>query len=150
VKKISGSTFWYKKAFPTIWFGFLGFFVFIMIFPTVSGKAQAGFLIVPIAMAIFGYFMFRNLIWDLSDEVFDAGNELIFRKGGKEQHVKLSDISNISYSYMTSPERVVVSSRVNGPIGRELVFCPPMRFLHFKRSPLIAELIERVDRARNK
>jgi len=44
------------------------------------------------------------MVWDLADEVFDKGNELIFRKGGKEQRGNLREIINIDYAHMSSPE----------------------------------------------
>ena len=50
------------------------------------------FLIVPCLMAIFGFFFFKKLLWDLADEVFDEGDSLLFRKGKKEQRVNLKDI----------------------------------------------------------
>ena len=83
------------------------------------------------------------------DAVYDEGDSLLFRKGGKEQRVALKDIININYTHMNSPERVVVQTRTDGAIGKELVFNPPMRFNPFSRNPIITELIERIDRARN-
>jgi len=132
-RKISGSTLWYKKLFPVVWFGFLGSMTLIMILPVAAGDVSPMGVVIPVVMAVFGYFMFRNLVWDLCDEVFDAGEELIFIKGDKKQHVKLSDIINISYNHMMSPERVVINSRVGGAIGKELVFCLPKRFMSSRR-----------------
>ena len=107
------------------------------------------FLVVPVFMAVFGFALFKKMVWDLADEVFDEGEYLLFRKGDKEQKVHLKDIINISYAQMSSPERVVLQVRSEGALGKELVFTPPMRFTPFSKSPIIAELIERVDRARN-
>lgn len=148
-KKISGSVFFHKYLFPTIWFGFLGVMIVFMILPTSGGDASPMFIVLPLIMALFGYFMFRKLVWDLADEVLDAGDELIFRKGDKQQRVKLSDIINIGYSNMSSPERIVITSRTDGPIGKELVFTPPLRLITFSKNPIVGRLIERVDRARN-
>lgn len=50
---------------------------------------------------------------------------------------------------MSSPERVVVHVRSEGVIGKELAFNPPMRFNPFSKNPVVRELIERVDNARN-
>lgn len=149
MKKISGSTFYFKKVFPTLWFGLLGIFFLGSLFAT-DGNAQAlPFLLVPAMMAVFGLFLFKRLVWDLADEVYDHGDSLEFHKGGKVQRVYLKDIINIDCSSMRSPERIVVNTRSEGPIGKELVFCPPMRLLTFTRNPLAQELIERVDAARN-
>lgn len=148
MKKISGSTFYFKKVFPSIWFGFLVFFLFVSL---ASGAAEESvmFLAVPVLMAVFGFFFFKKLLWDLADEVYDEGESLLFRRGGKEQRVQLQDIINISYSQMNSPKRVVLQVRTPGAIGKELAFNPPMRSNPFSKNPIITELIERVDRARN-
>jgi hypothetical protein len=98
---------------------------------------------------LFGYFLFERIAWDLADEVVDLQDALVFRKGTQEQLVKLSDIVNISYLHMHSPERVVVFSRVSGPLGKELAFKPPTGWNPFAKNPIVKELIERVDSARN-
>ncbi|MES9945194.1 MAG: hypothetical protein ABW080_09590 [Candidatus Thiodiazotropha sp.] len=148
MKKISGSNIYFKKIFPIFWFGFIAFFI-INSFGSGATDESPMFLAIPIFMAIFGYFLFKILVWDLVDEVYDLGDELLFRKGSKEQRVNLRDVVNIDYARMSSPEHIVVNVRNEGPLGKELVFNPPMRFFPFSRNPLIQELIERVDRARN-
>ena len=131
-----------------MWFAFLAF---VLVGSLSAGVSEYSFifLIVPIMMAVFGYVLFKRLVWDLADEVYDNGDELIFRKGGKEQRVPLREIINIDYSHMSSPERVVVHVRSGGPLGKKLAFSLPIRFNPFARSPIVRELIERVDRARN-
>jgi hypothetical protein len=148
MKKISGSNVYFKKVFPTIWFGILAF-IFITSLTTGTIEDSVMFIVMPVIMAVFGYFLFKKMIWDLADEVYDLGDELIFRKGNVEQRVHLRDIVNIDCAQMSSPERIVVNVRNEGPLGKELVFNPPLRLLPFTRNPIIRELIERVDRARN-
>lgn len=148
MKKVSGGTFYFKKLFPSLWFGFLAFFFVTSIFSGAVGKSLI-FLFVPIIMAVFGYFMFKNMVWDLADEVYDHGDALEFRKSNKVQRVNLKEIVNISYSGMSSPERVVIHTKNEGEIGKELAFCLPTRFNPFSKSPFVRELIERVDDARN-
>ena len=148
MKKISGSTFYFKKFFPSVWFGFLAIFLVTSMAGGASEESMM-FLVVPVFMAVFGFFFFKKQLWDLADEVYDEGESLLFRKGGKEQRVQLKDIINISYAQMNSPERVVLQVRSEGAIGKELAFNPPMRFNPFSKNPIITELIERVDRARN-
>ncbi len=106
-------------------------------------------LSVPIIMAIFGVVLFKDLVWDLADEVFDEGDSLLFRKGGKEQRVYLNEVINVSYVKMSSPEKIVIQVRSNGAIGKELAFNPPIRLNPFSKNPIAEELIDRVDRARN-
>lgn len=146
--KISGSTFYYKRIFPVFWFGTLLFIFSTSIF---SGNLidSPMIIVAPLIMATFGYFLFKRLVWDLADEVYDNGNELIFHKGKKTQTVKLSEIININSTSMSAPERVTISVRKAGEIGNELVFSLPIRLNTFTKNPLIRELIERVDRAKN-
>ena len=148
MKKISGSTFYFKIFFPTVWFGFLGVFLFEGL---TSGAISNDpmFLVVPVFMAIIGYFMMGKLVWDLADEVYDEREALLFRKGGKEQRVFLRDVVNVRHTQLNSPERITLNVRSGGEIGSELVFCPPLRLIPFGRNPLVVELIERIDRARN-
>jgi len=146
MKKISGNTFYFKKVFPVFWFGFLAFF---LISSLMSGVESPMFLIVPIIMGAFGFVLFKKIVWDLVDEVYDEGDELLFKKGRNEQRVKLKDIINIDYTHMNSPERVVVHTRSSGKIGKELAFSLPVRFNPFSKNPLVRELIERVDKAKN-
>jgi hypothetical protein len=148
MKKISGSTFYFKKLFPSVWFGFIAIFLVISLLSGATSESLM-FLIVPIIMAVFGFALFKKMIWDLADEVYDEGDSLLFRKSGKEQRVLLKDIINISYAQMNSPERVVLQIRSGGEIGNELAFNPPMRINPFSKNPIITELIERVDRARS-
>jgi hypothetical protein len=148
MKKISGSTFYFKKLFPSIWFGFLAFFI---ITAALSGAMAESFMfvVVPAFMLVFGFLFFKKLLWDLADEVYDEGDSLLFRKGGKEQRVYLKDIINISHTQMQSPEKVVLHLREEGAIGKELAFNPPMRFNMFAKNPIVNDLIDRVDRAKS-
>ena len=144
--KISGATSYHKRVFPALWFGFLVVFLFISILT----KAPLLFLAGPVAMAVFGFVLFRRLVWDLADEVYDAGDHLVFRKGGLEQIVRLDEIVNIDSMQMSSPERISVLLRSPGPIGEELVFTPKaMGFRWTRKNPIATDLIERVDRARS-
>ena len=145
----SKSTFFYKRIFPVIWFGFLGFFVLTSLFA--SGKENGPgimFSVMPIFMAVFGYFIMKKLVFDLIDEVYDEGSTLLFKNKGKEVRVNLKDIKNVSYSAMMSPPRVTLSIRYKTELGDELSFSPPMSFIPFKKNSDIEKLIDRIDRAR--
>jgi hypothetical protein len=144
-------TFITKRVFPVVWFGFLALFV-------VGALASMGtrqdfhveFLLIPVIMAAFGYFLMRKLVFDLVDEVWDAGSELVIRNGGTEEHVPLAEIMNISYSTSTNPQRVTLSIRRPTLLGTEITFVPPSRFLPLSKSPIVDELIQRVDAARRR
>jgi hypothetical protein len=152
MKRISSrTTFFIKRVFPVIWFGFLVFFVTI----TLSTKplrrgVPIPLFIFPAFMAVFGYFIMKKLVFDLADVVFDAGDALVVRFGSEEERIPLSEIINISYVYMVNPPRITLTLRTPGTFGKEVSFSPPSTFIPFAKSPIVADLIERVDAARRR
>jgi hypothetical protein len=145
----SRTTFFNKRVFPIIWFGFVAV---IFLVPLLGAKAKnrlpAPFLFFPIIMAAFGYFMMKNFVFDLADEVFDDGNTLVVRFGSEEERIPLSEIINISYSYLSNPPRITLTLRTPGRFGKEVSFSPPQSFVPFAKSPIVADLIERPDAGR--
>ena len=145
MNRISGSTAYFKVVFPIIWFGFLAFFIL--------GGIRAEtfdlmFVLAPLAMALFGAFIMKKLVWDLADEVYDCGSYLLFRTSGIEQKVLLSEVVNLSHSQFSSPKRITLHLRAPGTLGSELTFNPPMRLNPFSKSDLVSSLIHRIDKAR--
>ena len=148
-KLTSKATFFHKRVFPFIWFGFLGVFLCVGLFTNASQNGPGIiFLVVPMGMAVFGYFIMKKLVWDLIDEVYDEGTSLLFRNGDKEVRVRLKDIKNVSYSTMTNPPRVTVSIRHKTVFGDELTFSPPVSWVPFKKNADIERLIDRIDDTR--
>jgi hypothetical protein len=148
-KLTSKATFFHKRIFPLIWFGFLGVFICIGVFSNVSQNGPGLIiLVVPIGMAIFGYFIMKKLVWDLIDEVYDEDSSLLFRNGNQEVRVYLKDVKNVSYSTMTNPPRVTLSIRYKTALGDELTFSPPASWVPFKKNEDIERLIDRIDEAR--
>jgi hypothetical protein len=148
----SRMTFFYKRIFPVIWFGLLVVFMvapFIapMIGGSVSGSPLA-FLVVPAIMIVVGYIIMEKLVFDLVDEVLDAGDALVIRNGHLEDRVALSDIMNVSYSPFVNPPRVTLLLRNPSMFGDRVSFCAPVSFMRFSTSPIIDELITRIDAAR--
>jgi hypothetical protein len=146
MKKISGSNIYFKKVFPSVWFGFLTLFMFISI-KTGATSESFIFLLVPTMMGVMGVFIFKKLVWSLADEVYDCGSYLKFIKGGQEQQLKLKDILNIS-GHHGSPERIVISARGDNGQQVEYVFNPPIRLAFFSTHPIVIDLIDRVDKAK--
>src|SRR6266568_4606218 len=104
----SKTTFFYKRVFPVIWFGFLAIFMAApFVAPLVGGSTSGSpvaFLAVPAFMMIFGYFSMKKLVFDLVDEVLDAGDALVVKNGYLEDRLALSDIMNVDYTqYMNPP-----------------------------------------------
>lgn len=126
----------------------LAFFVISALALNHGHGVPVALLIGPGILAVFGYFIMKKLVFGLADEVSDAGDSLIVRIGSKQERIPLSEIINISYSYMMNPSRVTLTLRTPTRFGKEISFLPPQRFLPFAKSPIIADLIERIDAAR--
>jgi hypothetical protein len=148
----SKMTFFYKRVFPVIWFGFLLLAVVSGLF-SASGDSQASIiplLTVPVLMAILGYWIMKKLVFGLADEVLDAGDALIVRSGGQEERISLSDIKNVSYSRYMNPPQVTLSLRRQTVFGDTIAFCAPVSVVPLRSSPVIDDLINRADSARQK
>jgi hypothetical protein len=130
-------------------------FGFMAVFFVISGWSlwQGGdlnitFVVVPVFMAVVGYLLLKNLVFDLVDEAWDAGDHLLFKNKGMEEHVPLREIMNVSYSVLTNPPRITITLRTPSRFGKEITFSPPASWIPFKKSPIIDDLIHRVDNAR--
>jgi hypothetical protein len=154
-KRISSRmTGFYKRVFPFLWFGFL--LVILAVMVSVSRRqpgVPAVVFVVPILMMALGYFLFRKLLSDLMDEVWDDGKELIVVNEGHVEHESLANIVNVSYSGFTNPKRAVVMLRRPGRWGGKIAFIPlrsSIRILSLGDNEMIDELVRRVDEARRK
>jgi len=146
----SRATFFYKRITPIFWFGFLALFIAV---PLVVGSSTGRyppppFFIVPVVMAVIGYFFMKKLIFDLVDEVWDAGDALVVKNKDQEDRVALSNIMNVSYSPFMNPPRVSLRLRRPCAFGTEVAFCAPLRFIPFAGNPIVDELIRRIDATR--
>jgi hypothetical protein len=151
MKRISASVFYLKRVFPVIWFGFLAIFIA----KALTGRAAAQgpllpFIMVAVAMALFGFVLLRKFVYDLADEVTDGGDFLVVRFGDVEDRIALSNIINVSYTMMMNPPRVTLSLRQPCRFGKKVSFSPPRRWSPFSNSPIITDLIERIDVARRR
>jgi hypothetical protein len=133
-----------------MWFVILAAVAMIALTVPVSDPFQrVMFLATAIFMAVFGYFIFRKLVFDLVDEVMDEGDSLVVKNRGNSDRIALSDIRNVSYSTLVNPSRVTLSLRKRSVFGDEVTFCAPFCFVPFASHPAINKLIERIDAARN-
>ena len=145
-------TFFYKRVFPVVWFGFLALFLGISLFvvPRSSQTATLPFLIAPIVMMVLGYFIMTKFVFNLIDEVWDDGDVLVVKNRDQTERIALADIKNVNYAAFINPPRVTLSLRRPSVFGDEVTFCAPIRFVPFSTSPIIDELIERIDSARQR
>lgn len=91
----------------------------------------------------------KALVFDLMDEVWDAGDVLIVKNKKIEEHIQLSDIMNVSYSNIANPQRITVTLRKTCYWGTEITFSPPISFGWFwKKNQAVQDLIQRVDAKR--
>ena len=148
-KLTSRFTRFYKVLFPAFWFGFLAIFVLAASFGGAVRDAPI-FLFVPLGMAVFGFFMFKSLLWDLVDEVYDGGDFLLVKNRGQEERIALYNIINVNVSTLVNPPRVTLKLAVPSMFGSEVTFSPIQRFSlnPFAKNELMEQLIIRVDRAR--
>jgi hypothetical protein len=141
----SKMTFFYKRVFPVVWFGFLLLLIAFGLF-----SASTSFLIAALLMGVFGYWMMKKVMFNLADVVLDAGDALVVRSGGQEERIALSDIKNVNYSPYMYPPQVTLSVRRHTVFGDTVAFCAPVSILPLWSSPVIDDLIDRVDAARRK
>ncbi len=152
MKKISSKwTQYNKKLFPAIWFGFLAVFLVTSLF---DGAAEASivFVAAPLVMMVFGFFLMKKLVWDLVDEVYDAGDYLLVRNRGKEERINLANVINVNVSTMVNPPRITLRLEKPSRLGPEVAFSPDraLSLNPFAKNQIGEDLILRVDRARRK
>lgn len=110
-----------------------------------------------IVMAVFGYVLMKNWVFDLADEVWDCGDSLIVKDKGTEQRFVLAEFSNVSYSGTSNPTRITLTLRQPTGLGPDVSFIPrgtPTRSFRLSRPyvfamhPIAKDLIERIDEAK--
>lgn len=145
----SKGTFFFKRVFPLLWFGFLVGFECLFLFSSApKSGATLIFIIFPFFLAIMGYQIMKKMVWELADEVYDEGDSLIVKKGNVKETILLSEIKNISYLEMANPPRVTINIRRETSLGKEISFSAVREGLGFRKNPLILDLIDRIDALR--
>jgi hypothetical protein len=144
----STRTFFMKRIFPLL-------FLVIMAIPVVvalniPGKAPVQLFIAPLVLLPVLFIVMGKLVWDLADEVYDGGDYLLVKKGGKEERIPLSNIMNVSSTLMVNPPRITLRLVTPGKFGKDVTFSPvkPFSLNPFTQNAVAENLIERVDKAR--
>lgn len=152
----SPSTFFYKRVFPVFWFGILAaFLVFWFTSGVATHRPEAWpSAAMPVLMAVIGYVVFRRLIFDLVDEVWLDGNQLVVKQRGESSRLDLANIMNVDSSTMTNPPRITLMLRnESSRFGKNVSFIPAGRrgFLSaFRPNPIAIDLIQRIDTLRRR
>jgi hypothetical protein len=142
-------TFYYKHLSPIIWIGGCTVVGGLGLYAALSkGSGLFPFVVIMPIIFVLGIYFMKKYVFDLVDEVWDDGDTLVVKNKGQEQRIALADITNVSYSPMTSPPRVVLSLRHPTVFGDQVAFCAPVQIMTFATSPAITDLIKRVERAR--
>jgi hypothetical protein len=142
-----------KRIFPPVFFG-----IFVVApWLAWSGSAEKKvpiflFIIPPVVVAVVGFVVMKNLIWDLVDEVYDCGDFLLVRNRGEEENVPLTNIMNVSVSMAVNPPRITLRLVSPCKSGNEIAFSPirPLTLNPFANVPISEDLMVRVDHARAK
>jgi len=145
----SGSLALGKVVFPVIWFGILAIVFLLTLFgKDAHGNHSPVAVVFPLGMAAIGYFILKKTMWGLADEVLDAGDSLIVRRGSEQEQIPLANIINVGYQPMADASRVTLTLRNPGRFGNEISFYAQKKFLPYGQNPVITELIQRIDAAR--
>ena len=126
MKRISTRFAFAFKLFPFIFFGFLIFFLALLVANGALQKAPL-FLVFPIVITVGGYQYWKTKVHDLVDEVDDCGDYLLVKKNGEEDTVMFSNISDVRFSLGrrgTSP-RITLNLSAPGKFGTVVTFAPP-------------------------
>lgn len=151
MKRISTPYTFSLKIFPWLYGGFVVVFGAVALLSG-AGRKDPFFVLIPFAMAIGGYYLFRVALRDLADEVYDCGDFLLVRKSGDEDRVPLANIVNVNFAMNMRPARITLTLETPGKFGSEIVFAlPPKLYLSpFPKSELAADLIARAHAARGR
>jgi hypothetical protein len=145
-------TFYYKRVSPILFFGVVMLMFGFGLLPVLRDRqvSNVTFQVVLLLLAVFAYRFMKKSVFNLADEVLDAGNTLVVRSGGQEERIALSDIKNVNYSPYMNPPQVTLSVRRHTVFGETIAFCAPVSIFPPWSSPVIDDLIDRVDAARQK
>ena len=127
----SNNTFFYKWIFPIVWFGGLAValaFVVWQAFVQPGGELWFAFVVL-LFMAVGGFLIMKLIVFDLVDEVWDGGWELVVRNRGREVRIPLAEIINVNYDRFSNPPRVTLMLRDPCEFGCEIAFMVPQQML---------------------
>ena len=150
MQRISSSwTFFSKWVVPVVFLAMVSF-VFFDFARSGAFADDPFFLIGPVFMLGFGFFMFKRFVFDLADAVVDHGAFLSVRRGSVEDKIYLENIMNVSATPYMNPPRITLRLISSSKFGKEVSFSPKATFSlnPFAKSKIADDLIERAYAAR--
>jgi hypothetical protein len=103
----------------------------------------------PLFIAFFYYAGMKAVgVFDMVDQVFDAGEALIVRKGDRVERVLLADIIDVYHYHSNRTPCVTLKLRTPSQFGDQFSFCTGPLEPFFGPSAVITELIRRIWAAR--
>jgi hypothetical protein len=171
VRRVSSeANFWLKWYYIISWLVMMGLSFSMMLLPLVimplldpdalppmqpHNGAVLPWPFILISLALFAAFfawgcVFTKLLFDLVDEVLDAGDALLIRIGHQQERIALSEIMKVQYSWNFPFPFIIMTLRRPSIFGTRIVFRAPQRqsFTGSKKAPIIDDLFERINAAR--
>lgn len=142
-----------KRILPVAFVAVLAAFAVPTIIGIRSGTIfDPAILIIPVLATVFAFFVMKRTVFNLVDEVWDGGDFLLVRNKGQEDRIPLENIMNVSYTMFGNNRRATLKLRTGCRFGSEVAFMPvaPAWRLTFFKNPILEELIDRIDAARQR
>lgn len=148
----SAYTVFYKRVLPIVWLllPLLSAWLLWNI-PAHAQQPRWPALFPMLLIPAIGLVLFKKLIFDLVDEVWLDGEQLLVKSRGQQARIALADVVNVNTTSMTNPRRITLMLRTDSRFGRNVSFMPasPRGFASaFRPDPIAVDLIERVDALR--
>ena len=145
-KKISGRrTFFQKKVVPIIFPA--AAIVGAVIMAQSDDGLNIGVVLLPV-FAIRGYFVMKNNVFDLADDVWDEGDSILVHRDDTEIRIPFRNIMSINYDSSTKPTEITLVLRNPHGFVREVRFFPMRTSPSNGENTMVMDLINRVDEAR--
>lgn len=142
---------WYKRLGPLL----LGVAFLVgtaaLAISVARGAVDPAWLIMPPLVTLLVWAYLRRFVFPLADEVFDAGDALLVRRGPHTERIAFCQITSVDYSLVFDPPRITV--RFTSPQGGAALDFMPRLFpgmCFFRSHPLVENLRTRIDRAADK
>jgi len=102
-------------------------------------------LILTAMFAVVGFSRMALLWRDLVDEVWDAGDRLVVRRGDQVVQIPISQCSRVVCHLRVNPKRVKLYLHEPCELGSVIVFLPPFELLNFTAPTVVKRLVKKIE-----